>query len=84
MVKAFIEQGSKVKLTIMFRGREMVHQELGRRHLDRIAEELKHLATVERSPLVEGRNMTMVLNPIKKPETSAKPETKGTVPAAEA
>ena len=65
-VRHFLEEGDKVKLTIMFRGREMVHQEYGRRLLDRIADELQEQATIERNPLVEGRNMTMILSPVAK------------------
>jgi translation initiation factor IF-3 len=65
-VKHFLEEGDKVKLTIQFRGRELVHQELGRRLLDRMAEELRELAIVERNPLVEGRNMTMIMSPVHK------------------
>lgn len=65
-VRNFLSEGDKVKLTIMFRGREMAHQEFGRRLLDRMAEELKDLAVMERNPLVEGRNMIMVLNPLPK------------------
>lgn len=65
-VRHFLEEGDKVKLTIVFRGREMVHQEYGRKLLDRMAEELRNLATVERNPLVEGRNMTMILSPVHK------------------
>ncbi len=65
-VRSFLRDGDKVKLTIMFRGREMVHQEYGRRLLDRMAEELKELATIERNPLVEGRNMIMILSPLNK------------------
>ena len=65
-VRHFLKDGDKVKLTIMFRGREMVHQEYGRKLLDRMAEELKEMAIVERSPLVEGRNMIMILSPVAK------------------
>ena len=65
-VKKFLGEGDKVKLTIMFRGREMVHQEFGRRLLDRMTNELRDLATIERSPLVEGRNMIMILSPTAK------------------
>jgi translation initiation factor IF-3 len=63
-VRHFLQDGDKVKLTIMFRGREMVHQEYGRRLLDRMANELKDVATIERNPLVEGRNMIMILSPV--------------------
>lgn len=70
-VRHFLEEGDKVKLTIMFRGREMVHQEYGRRLLDRIAEELEETATIERTPVVEGRNMTMILSPVARKHTRA-------------
>jgi translation initiation factor IF-3 len=62
-VKSFLEEGDKVKLTIMFRGREMVHQDIGKKLLDRMALELKTISTVERMPLLEGRNMIMILAP---------------------
>ncbi len=62
-VKSFLEEGDKVKLTIMFRGREMVHQDIGKRLLERMALELKPISTVERLPLLEGRNMIMILAP---------------------
>jgi translation initiation factor IF-3 len=65
-VRNFLRDGDKVKLTIMFRGRELVHQEYGRRLLDRMADELKELAIIERMPLVEGRNMIMILSPLNK------------------
>lgn len=65
-VRHFLEEGDKVKLTIMFRGRELVHQEIGRALLQRLAEEVKDVALVERQPLLEGRNMIMILNPLPK------------------
>ena len=71
-VRHFLADGDKVKLTIMFRGREMVHQEYGRKLLDRMALELKDVAIIERNPLVEGRNMIMILSPL------AKKQAKGT------
>jgi len=74
-VRHFLADGDKVKLTIMFRGREMVHQEYGRRLLDRMAAELKDVAIIERNPLVEGRNMIMILSPL------AKKQAKGSVHA---
>lgn len=70
-VKQFLGEGDKVKLTIMFRGREMVHQEFGRRLLDRMTNELRDLAIIERSPLVEGRNMIMILSPTTKKQPRA-------------
>ena len=59
----FLQDGDKVKATIMFRGREIVHQELGREVLDRLAAFLEGLAVVEKPARVEGRNMTMILTP---------------------
>jgi len=75
-VKSFLEQGDKVKLTIMFRGREMVHQDIGKNLLDRMARELKTISTVERTPLLEGKNMIMILAPVSAP-TAAKPASEG-------
>ena len=64
-VVRFLRQGAKVKITIMFRGREMSHMQLGRNLLDRLAEDLVDIAKVEVPPKVDGRNMTMVMNPLK-------------------
>ena len=64
-VERFLKEGSKVKLTIMFRGREVSHPELGKRILDRVAEEVGDFAEVEHYPRIDGRNMTMVLAPMK-------------------
>ena len=63
-VVRFLQQGNKVKVTIMFRGREMTHTELGLNLLNKLAEELAEMATVEARPRLDGRNMTMVLAPI--------------------
>lgn len=62
-VERFLRSGNKAKITMMFRGREMVHTELGRRLLDRLADALKDVAQLEQPPKLEGRNMTMVLGP---------------------
>jgi translation initiation factor IF-3 len=70
-VERFLNEGSKVKITIMFRGREMAHPELGKKILDRIAEQVKDVGNVEAAPRVDGRNMLMVLAPVKKPESKA-------------
>ena len=59
-VLRFLKKGARVKITIMFRGREMSHPELGRDLLVRFADELKDTAHVEKEPKIEGRNMTMV------------------------
>lgn len=58
----FLEDGDKVKVTIMFRGRELSHPELGRVLLVRMAKELADIANVEREPKLEGKNMIMILN----------------------
>lgn len=59
----FLEDGDKVKVTIMFRGRELSHAQLGRDVLVRMAKECSPLATVEREPKLEGKNMIMILTP---------------------
>ncbi|MDH5805646.1 MAG: translation initiation factor IF-3 [Gemmatimonadota bacterium] len=62
--KEFLEEGNKVKLTMMFRGRQVTHPELGQEVLARALEDLQEIAKVEVEPKLEGRNMTMVLAPI--------------------
>jgi len=64
-VERFLRQKDKVKVTIMFRGREVTHPERGTAILDRLAEELAELAIVEQRPLQEGKNMTMMMAPSK-------------------
>jgi translation initiation factor IF-3 len=59
----FIEDGDKVKVTIMFRGRELSHPELGKQVLVKMANELKNLVIIEREPKLEGKNMIMILSP---------------------
>ncbi|HEX3298999.1 MAG TPA: translation initiation factor IF-3 [Actinomycetota bacterium] len=65
-VTRFLSAGNKVKITIMFRGREMAHTELGRKILDRLVGDLGDLAIVEAMPKQEGRNMIMVIGPNKR------------------
>ncbi len=74
----FLEHGDKVKVTLMFRGREMAHTDLGRKLLDQLSSELTDLAKVEAPPKQEGRNMTMLLTPI---VTKAKAAKKADAPA---
>ncbi len=62
-LKQFLEAGEKVKVTIMFRGREMVHQDIGRKILERVADDARMFAVVERQPLLEGKNLFMILAP---------------------
>ena len=86
-VVRFLRQGSKVKVTIMFRGRETLHAELGRRHLDQLAQDVSDIAKVETPPKLDGRNMTMVLSPIKeaittKPARQAAPRPRAQAPSA--
>ena len=62
----FLDEGDKVKVTLRFRGREMAHQELGRKVLERVRVDLEEPAKVEQFPQMEGRQMIMVLAPHKK------------------
>lgn len=74
-VERFLKQNDKVKVTIMFRGREQSHPERGRMLLDRLFEDVSELATIESAPEQEGRNMHMLLAPVRgagdKPEEEA-------------
>jgi len=65
-VLRFLGKGNKVKITIMFRGREMAHPEQGLTILERLADDLKDLAVVEQQPKMEGRNMHMMVAPLPK------------------
>lgn len=69
----FFEEGDKVKVTLRFRGREMAHQELGMRVLERVRDDLLETAIVEAMPKLEGRQMVMVLSPKKKVVPVGKP-----------
>jgi translation initiation factor IF-3 len=75
-VEKFLQDGHKVKITIMFRGREVTHPELGRDILDRIADRTDDYAKVEARPRLESRNMTMVLGPDTKKAKDKKNEAK--------
>ena len=68
-VERFLQGGSKVKVTIMFRGREMAHTELGRKILDRLVVDLGDMVVVESMPKQDGRNMIMVIAPTRSKET---------------
>lgn len=84
-VEKFLSEGHKVKITIMFRGREVAHPELGSKILDRVAEEIDHVGRVEVYPKLDGpRNMIMVLAPDKKAQaahSSAQKSDDGSQPA---
>lgn len=61
----FLEGGDKVKVTLRFRGREMAHADLGRKLLERVAEDVIEIGKIESIPRLEGRQMVMMINPIK-------------------
>ena len=63
--RRFLEEGNKVKATMMFRGRQVTHPELGRDVLERVAQDLEDVGKIESRPMLEGRNMVMVLVPKK-------------------
>src|SRR4051812_32669922 len=90
-VERFLRHKDKVKITIMFRGREVTHPERGERLLNKLAEELQELAIIEQRPITEGRNMTMLLGPSKavlagtlEENGAAAPSADGAEPEAEA
>ena len=70
-MERFLLEGNKVKSTVIFRGREMVHNEIGRRILNRLADELTEVALIEVSPRQEGMTMVQILSP--KKEAAPKP-----------
>ncbi len=72
LAKKLLDGGDKVKVTIMFRGREITHPEIGWRLLQRMAESLKETASVEGKPLMEGRRMHVVLSSITAQKTTSK------------
>ena len=65
-IKRFIEDGDKVKITLRFRGREMAHQEIGMRQLERVRDEMGEFIQVESMPKLEGRQMVMMIAPARK------------------
>jgi translation initiation factor IF-3 len=74
-VVRFLKAGDKVKITIMFRGREQSRPELGFRLLQRLAQDVEELGVVEAAPKQDGRNMIMVMAPHRKQQTQAQPQT---------
>jgi translation initiation factor IF-3 len=70
--RRFLMDGDKVKVTVMYRGREMVHRELGRKQLDRVVELLGPIAAVENPPRMEGRLLSMILVPNREAIEAAK------------
>jgi translation initiation factor IF-3 len=86
-VRRFLEEGNKSKLTIMFRGREIVHKEIGQKILIKVVEELKDVAIVEQTPRMEGRQMFMILAPnpkwkARQPSASSQAKASATAPIA--
>jgi translation initiation factor IF-3 len=82
-VGKFLDEGHKVKITIMFRGREVFHPELGKRILDRIADKMDGAAKVEAEPRLDGRNMVMVLAPDKRAKQAAASRVRTEPPVAD-
>jgi translation initiation factor IF-3 len=72
--REFLVEGDKVKVTIRFRGREQERPGFGKDLLDRLADEVSGVSTVEQAPKIEGRSMTMVLAPVRQPKPSQKTE----------
>jgi len=79
-IQRFLEEGDKVKVTLMFRGREMAHPQIGRSILEGLAERVRGQGQVERMPLLEGRQMHMILSPLK----AKAPPSSAPVPASSA
>ncbi len=82
-VERFLNQRAKVKVTIMFRGREREHPDRGRDLLMRLADDVKEIGLIETQPLLEGRNMTMVLGPTKNAGAKRDAETEDTLRSQE-
>jgi translation initiation factor IF-3 len=81
-IQRFLEEGDKVKVTLMFRGREMAHPQIGRTILEGMAEKVRTLGQVERMPLLEGRQMTMIISPLKSKVPAAAAAPAAAPPAA--
>ncbi len=81
-VEGFLGEGHKVKVTIMFRGREMQHPQLGSRILERVTEAVDHVGKVEFHPRRDGRNMVMVLAPDKQAQARHKKQMEAEAAAA--
>lgn len=64
LIEEFLRQGDKVKVTVIFRGREITHADIGREILQKVAADLKNAAVVERAPLMEGKNLSLILSPV--------------------
>lgn len=83
-IRRFLEDGTKVKVTVMFRGREITHTDLGLQLLRNVAEEVKSQAKLEQPPIMETRNLYMVLAPLAQKTVKASPAAKGETEGAQA
>ena len=72
-----LREGDKVKVSVMFRGRELTHPQIGRDLLDRIYDKLKEIAILERPPTMEGRFMSMILTPVPPKQPAKQPKEAG-------
>jgi translation initiation factor IF-3 len=70
----FLDAGDKVKVTVLFRGREMAHPDIGKALLDQMADMLRNHGVIEQPPRLEGRTMTMVIGPLKQKQTAQERE----------
>jgi translation initiation factor IF-3 len=82
-VREFLEEGNKAKVTIMFRGREITHREIGTRVLDDVVQDLKDVAVVEQTPRLEGKQMFMIIGPNPKVAQRARDAQKAALQAME-
>jgi translation initiation factor IF-3 len=73
----FLDDGDKVKLTVLFRGRENAHPEIGRALLDQLVEQLRPHGTIDQSPRLEGKAMTVLLSPVKQKASAQEREVSG-------
>jgi translation initiation factor IF-3 len=77
IAKKLLGEGDKVKVTVMFRGREIIHPELGLRLLKRMAASLEEAASVDKQPSLDGKRMIMILSPLSMQKAKVKEEVKG-------
>ena len=82
LIEEFLRDGDKVKVTVIFRGREITHADIGRAILQKVAADLKEAAIVERAPLMEGKNLSLILSPVAPKVQQPAPAPKPAGPAA--
>lgn len=83
VIKKLIDEGNKVKVSVLFRGREITHPELGKNLLERVVSELEDRAIVERTPVLEGKRMNIIIAPAKQAKPKAKPDKEAPVAEVE-